>query len=81
MDAAALYKKVGAFLGDHGLWPTPDNYALAYALIADEGSAAAKAVKAAKPKAEKKAPAKKPAAKPAPSKSEGKPAAKKKKES
>jgi diguanylate cyclase len=47
MDAAALYKKVGAFLVDHGLWPTPDNYALAYALIADEGSAAAKAVKAA----------------------------------
>ena len=34
MDAAALYKKVGAFLVEHGLWPTPDNYALAYALIA-----------------------------------------------
>ncbi len=45
--AAALFKKIGAFLEAHGLWPTPDNYALAYALIADESSAAAKAVKAA----------------------------------
>lgn len=47
MDAASLYETVGAFLIDHGLWPTPDNYALAYALVADGASPAAEAVKAA----------------------------------
>src|SRR3954453_17503758 len=31
----------------HGLWPTPDNYALIHAFFANEESAAAMAVKAA----------------------------------
>ena len=47
MDGSALYKIIGGFLDDHGLWPSPDNYALAHALIADEGSPAALAVRAA----------------------------------
>ena len=47
MDSAQLYKKIGDFLAAHGLWPTPDNYALIHALFADEASPAAAAVKAA----------------------------------
>jgi diguanylate cyclase len=47
MDSTTLFEAIGTFLADHGLFPTPDNYALAYALAADDGSAAAKAVKAA----------------------------------
>lgn len=47
MDGSALYKLVGKFLTDHGLWPSPDNYALVHALFADEESAAAQAVRAA----------------------------------
>ena len=47
MDGSALYKLVGKFLTDHGLWPSPDNYALVHALFVDEESAAAQAVRAA----------------------------------
>ena len=47
MESFAIYQSIGKFLADHGLYPTPDNYALAYALFADEGSAAAKAVRSA----------------------------------
>jgi len=47
MDSGPLFHKIGAFLAEHGLWPSPDNYALAYALVADEDSPAAVAVKAA----------------------------------
>ncbi|HYJ52912.1 MAG TPA: diguanylate cyclase [Allosphingosinicella sp.] len=47
MDSGPLYHRIGAFLAEHGLWPSPDNYALAYALVADEASPAAVAVKAA----------------------------------
>jgi diguanylate cyclase len=47
MGGSALYKIIGRFLEDHGLWPTPDNYALIYNLIADEDSPAAHAVRAA----------------------------------
>jgi len=46
-DDAALYRRIGAFLDEHGLPPTPGNYALVYQLFADEGSAPAQAVKAA----------------------------------
>lgn len=47
MDGSALYKLIGKFLADHGLWPSPDNYALVHALLVDEESAAARAVRAA----------------------------------
>jgi diguanylate cyclase len=47
MDCNALYDLIGKFLRDHGLWPSPDNYALVHALIADERSPAAQAVRAA----------------------------------
>lgn len=47
MDGSALYKLIGKFLKDHGLWPSPDNYALVHALLADESSPAAMAVRAA----------------------------------
>ena len=47
MDSAQLYKAIGDFLAAHGLWPTPDNYALIHALFANEASPAAEAVKAA----------------------------------
>ena len=47
MDSAQIYKAIGDFLAAHGLWPTPDNYALIYALFANEASPAAAAVKAA----------------------------------
>jgi diguanylate cyclase len=47
MDSARLYKAIGDFLAAHDLWPTPDNYALIHALLVDEDSPAAAAVKAA----------------------------------
>ena len=47
MDGSALYTRIGKFLKDHGLAPSPDNYALVHALFADESSAAAEAVRAA----------------------------------
>jgi diguanylate cyclase len=47
MDGSALYRLIGKFLTDHGLWPSPDNYALVHALMADESSPAAQAVRAA----------------------------------
>ena len=47
MDSTRLYKAIGDFLAAHGLWPTPDNYALIHALFANEASPAAAAVKAA----------------------------------
>ena len=47
MDGSALYRLIGKFLTDHGLWPSPDNYALVHALMADESSPAAEAVRAA----------------------------------
>jgi diguanylate cyclase len=47
MDSAQLYKAIGDFLAAHGLWPTPDNYALIHAFFVNEASPAAAAVKAA----------------------------------
>ena len=47
MDGSALYDLIGKFLRDHGLWPSPDNYALVHALVADESSPAAMAVREA----------------------------------
>jgi diguanylate cyclase len=47
MDGTELYKAIGDFLAAHGLWPTPDNYALIHAFFANEASPAALAVKAA----------------------------------
>ena len=47
MDGNALFTRIGKFLKDHGLAPSPDNYALVYALFTDNGSAAAEAVRAA----------------------------------
>lgn len=47
MDGNALYKIIGTFLTDHGLWPSPDNYALVHAFLADDSSPAALAVRAA----------------------------------
>jgi diguanylate cyclase len=47
MDGNALYTLIGKFLKDHGLWPSPDNFALVHALMADESSPAAQAVRAA----------------------------------
>ncbi len=47
MDSNQLYKAIGDFLAAHGLWPTPDNYALIHALFANDASPAALAIKAA----------------------------------
>jgi diguanylate cyclase len=47
MDGSALFTIIGTFLKDHRLWPSPENYALVHALIADESSPAAQAVRAA----------------------------------
>ena len=47
MDGTALYDIIGKFLKEHGLWPSPDNFALAHAFLADDSSAAAQAVRAA----------------------------------
>ncbi|MBX3560558.1 MAG: GGDEF domain-containing protein [Sphingomonas sp.] len=46
-DDDALYQRIGAFLAEHGLPPSPGNYALAHQLFADEDAPAARAVKAA----------------------------------
>lgn len=46
MNKDALYASIGGFLAEHGLWPSPENYALVYQLFEDEDSAAAQAVKA-----------------------------------
>jgi diguanylate cyclase len=47
MNGDALYRLIGRFLKDHRLWPTPDNYALVHALMADDSSPAAQAMRAA----------------------------------
>jgi diguanylate cyclase len=47
MNSGALYKDIGKFFAEHGLWPSPQNYALIYQLFADADSPAAQAVKAA----------------------------------
>jgi diguanylate cyclase len=47
MESQALYRDVGRFLAEHGLWPTPQNYALIYQLFVDASSPAAQAVRAA----------------------------------
>ena len=47
MDGNALFDTIGKFLKEHGLWPSPDNYALVHAFLADDSSPAAKAVRAA----------------------------------
>jgi diguanylate cyclase len=47
MESAQLYKAIGDFLAAHGLWPTPDNYALIHAFFANEDSPAALAIRAA----------------------------------
>jgi diguanylate cyclase len=47
MDGHALYDIIGKFLKEHGLWPSPDNFALVHAFLADDSSAAAQAVRAA----------------------------------
>lgn len=46
LEAEPIYTKIGAFLAEHGLWPSPGNYALAYQVFADPSSPAAQAVKA-----------------------------------
>lgn len=47
MDSQALYRDIGRFFAQHGLWPTPQNYALVYQVLVDGQSPAAQAVKAA----------------------------------
>src|SRR5690242_20360961 len=47
MDGSALFDIIGKFLKEHGLWPSPDNYALVHAFLADGSSPAARAVRAA----------------------------------
>jgi diguanylate cyclase len=42
-----LYRQIGAFLAEHGLWPSPENYALIYAHCAAVESPVAKAIRAA----------------------------------
>lgn len=42
-----LFRQIGAFLSEHGLWPSPENYALIYRFFTAEDSAAARAIKAA----------------------------------
>ncbi len=46
-DGENLFQRIGAFLADHGLSPTPANYALVHQLFVDEDAPAARAVKAA----------------------------------
>ncbi len=46
-DESALFSRIGAFLKEHGLSPSPANYALVHQLFADEDAPAARAVKAA----------------------------------
>lgn len=40
-----LYRQIGAFLSEHGLWPSPENYALIYAHCSAENAALSKAIK------------------------------------
>lgn len=42
-----LYRQIGAFLAEHGLWPSPENYALIYAHCAVEDSPLSAAIRAA----------------------------------
>lgn len=42
-----LYRQIGAFLAEHGLWPSPENYALIYAHCSAEDSAISKAIQTA----------------------------------
>jgi diguanylate cyclase len=42
-----LFQRIGSFLSEHGLPPSPANYALAHQLFADEDAPASRAVKAA----------------------------------
>ncbi|MGQ0661460.1 GGDEF domain-containing protein [Sphingosinicella sp.] len=42
-----LYRQIGAFLAEHGLWPTPENYALIYAHVTAEDSPVSAAIQAA----------------------------------
>ncbi len=42
-----LYRQIGAFLAGHGLWPTPENYALVYAHCSTEDSPLSAAIRAA----------------------------------
>ncbi|MDQ8757196.1 GGDEF domain-containing protein [Sphingosinicella sp. LHD-64] len=45
LEAEPIYMKIGAFLAEHGLWPSPGNYTLAYQVFADPASSVAEAVK------------------------------------
>ena len=47
MDSKALYREIGRFFDQHGLWPSPQNYALIYQLVVDAESPAARAIKSA----------------------------------
>ena len=47
MDSKALYQEIGRFFEQHGLWPSPQNYALIYRLVVDAQSPAAQAVRSA----------------------------------
>lgn len=42
-----LYRQIGAFLAEHGLWPSPENYALIYAHCTVGDSPLSKAIRAA----------------------------------
>lgn len=42
-----VYRQIGAFLAEHGLWPSPENYALIYAHCSAEGSPLSEAISAA----------------------------------
>ncbi len=45
-EGEVLFQRIGSFLSDHGLPPSPANYALAHQLFANEDAPAARAVKA-----------------------------------
>lgn len=42
-----LYRQIGAFLSEHGLWPSPENFALVYAHCSAADPALSKALRAA----------------------------------
>jgi len=42
-----LYRQIGAFLTEHGLWPSPENYALVHAHCSGEDSPLSTAIQAA----------------------------------
>lgn len=46
IDGKPLFQKIGTFLAEHGLWPSPGNYALVYQFFADPASPQAQAIKA-----------------------------------